>query len=249
MMRKTTAIAMALMLAAVLATTTGCTRVRLQDRPDTMTYTGGETIELGGATQLTADIRQGVGELELRAASDSTGAVKTDFRYSPKDWEPEVTSSVEGSTAVLHVTQPEFSSAPLFGGARNDWVVALPTGVATDLTLQLGVGQSDVDLRGIDLTRFSALTGVGETTIDLSGPRTRDVSARIESGVGELTLRLPRSVGARITAQSEGLGDFFADGVRVNASGWVNDAYSGSGPKIDIVLHRGIGDVKIVLVD
>lgn len=249
MMRKTTAIAMALVLAATLAVTTGCTRVRLQDSPDTMVYTTNDSVSLNGATQLTADLRQGVGELELRAMSDATSAVQTVFTFAPKEWEPEMSSSLEGSTTVLHITQSKSPSAPMFGGVRNSWLVKLPKNVATDLTLELGVGESKIDLRDIDVTRFSALTGVGATTIDLSGPRTHDVSARIESGVGDLTLRLPRSVGAQVTAQSDGLGDFFADGERVNAAGWVNDAYSGSGPKIDIVLHRGIGNVRIVLVD
>lgn len=248
-MRRTMAIPVAVALVAVLAASTGCTRVRLQDSPDTQTYTTSDSVSLQGATKLTADLRQGVGELTLKAAVEPTGAVQVMFTFSPQSWEPKLSSTVEASSAVMHITQPEGPSAPMFGSAKNAWAVKLPKGVSTDLTLQLGVGTSDVDLRGIDLTRLDASTGVGATTIDLTGPRTSDVSARIESGVGKLTLRLPRSVGARVTGGSEGLGEFTADGVSVSSSGWINDAYSGSGPKIDIELHRGVGDVEIVLVD
>jgi hypothetical protein len=106
-----------------------------------------------------------------------------------------------------------------------------------------------VNLRGVDLTALAVDTGIGETTLDLSGPRTTGFSGRVDAGLGKLTLRLPRGVGARVTGGADGLGDFTADGVSVNSSSWVNDAWSGTGPKIDIALSRGIGEVVILLVD
>jgi hypothetical protein len=248
MKRILTGVATTLILVAMLAAT-GCTRVRLQDNPSTKTFTETSQVPLKGATGLTVDIVQGVGDLTLRGSAEATDAVRTAFTFAPEAWRPEVSSSVNGTSASLSIRQPDQSGVPLFGDMRNDWVITIPGKVPTDLTLKLGVGTSDVDLRVADITRLSALTGVGDTTIDLSGPRATDLPARIECGVGRLTLRLPKNVGVRVTGRKDGVGNFSADGFIAGANSWENPAYAGSGPKIDVDLVRGVGDVTLVLVD
>jgi hypothetical protein len=236
-------------LAAVLLAATGCTRVRLQDSPNTSATTTNESIALSGATALEAKFSQGVGDLKVRAASSATDAVGAVFTYAPASWKPEVVSSVEGTSARLTITQPNHSDVTLFSNMKNEWTVTMPRGVVTDLTLDLGVGHSDVDLRGVDLAGLNMDTGVGDTTVDLSGPRTSDLSASIDSGVGTLTVRLPKNVGVRVTGHDDGVGTFKADGFISQGSDFVNEAYSGTGPKIEIDLNRGVGDVTLVLVD
>jgi hypothetical protein len=172
-----------------------------------------------------------------------------DFVYAPASWEPEVAYTVSGDVGNLSVRQPDNMGVSPFTNVRNTWNVRLATGVPTDLTLQLGVGHSVVDLRGIDLTNLNVLTGVGDTTVDLSGARSSDLGARVEAGVGSLTLRVPRSVGVRVTGRQDGVGHFSADGFTARGDSWVNDAYSGSGPKIEIDLVRGVGDITLVMVD
>lgn len=236
-------------LAAVLLAATGCTRVRLQDGPSTSTQTVSESIALSGATALDAKFTQGVGDLKIRAASDATDAVGTVFTYAPASWKPEVVSTVEGTSAKLTIAQPDHSDVSLFSNMKNEWTITMPRAVATHVTLRLGVGHSDVDLRGMDLVGLDVLTGVGDTTVDLSGPRTAALSARIENGVGTLKVRLPKSVGVRVNGQDDGVGEFKADGFISEGSAWVNEAYRGTGPKIEIDLTRGVGDVTLVLVD
>lgn len=237
-------------LAAVLGATTGCTRVRLQDDPKTKTFTEGHSIDLKGATTLKATIEQGVGELKVKPSIEATsGAVETIFTFAPEVWRPEVISTVEGTAATLHIGMPKGASSPMFANTKNNWTITLPKGVATDLSLELGVGTSDVDLRGLDLTALEVLTGVGETTVDLSGPRTTGLSGRVEAGIGELTLRLPSNVGVRIISQKSGVGHLSAKGFTESGADFTNAAWSGTGPKIDIELVRGVGDVTLTLVD
>ena len=238
-------------LAAVLGASTGCTRVRLQDDPKTRTFTESNSIDLKGAAALKATIDQGVGELRVRPSVTATpGVVDTTFMFAPESWRPEVTSAVEGTAATLEIAMPNGASSPTFANTKNTWTITLPKGVATDLSLQLGVGLSQVDLRGLNLTGLDVKTGVGETTIDLSGPRTTDLASRIEAGVGALTLRLPRNVGVRITSDNNGIGHWSAKGFTESGTGFLtNSAWSGTGPKIDIELDSGVGDVTLVLVD
>ena len=60
----------------------------------------------------------------------------------------------------------------------------------TDLSLKLGVGESTIDLRNVDVRDLVVLTGVGSTKIDLTGSRASDITARI---------RRSASLGFRLT--------------------------------------------------
>jgi hypothetical protein len=246
---KTTVVAVAALALALLLGVTGCTRVRLDGTASTASKTLSKTVALDGATHLNVNVAMGVGELTFSGTESSGTAMIGEFVYAPASWLPEVTYGVSEGTGTLGVRQPDDSSVQPFGRMKNTWDVKVARNVPIDLKLRLGVGTSMVDLRGVDLTSLDAVTGVGETTIDLSGARAAGFGARLESGVGKLTLRLPRLVGARVTGAKGGIGEFRADGVAVSADSWVNDAWSGTGPKIDIVLTRGVGEVDIVLVD
>ncbi len=249
MRRALTAVAAVVLGLALLAGAAGCTRVALQDLPQTRTETLNKTVALEGATQLKTELAMGVGELTVSGLETSGTAMTGEFVYSPSNWKPEVSYNTAGGVGTLAIRQPSHSNVQLFERVKNTWDVRLAKGVPTDLKMTLGVGKSSVDLRGIDLTSLDVVSGVGDTTIDLSGARTTGFTANVESGVGKLTLRLPRSVGARVVGGKDGIGEFTADGVTVHSDSWVNDAWSGSGPKIDIALSRGVGAVEILLVD
>jgi hypothetical protein len=254
-MRKTTVATLAVLALIVLAGT-GCTRVRLDDAPSTKTTTESRTVGLEGATSVDAEIVMGAGELSLSAEPSATEVLKADFAYSPPDWKPEVSYTVNGAVGKLDVRQPQSSSHALtFREMKNMWDLALTGAVPMTLDLTLGVGTSNVDLRGLDLVNgrkigLTVLCGVGNSTIDLSGrPRPTDLSARIETGIGETVIRLPRSVGVRVSGREDGIGSTTADGLIARGDSWVNEAYAGTGPKIEIDLFRGIGDVTLELVD
>ena len=248
-MRRIAIAAVAVLAIVALATTTGCTRVRLTDDPNTRTTTDTKTVALGGATSVEAEIRMGVGDLRLSTEPTTTDALSARFEYAPVSWKPTVDYSVSSGVGQLLVEQPNTTDVGVFRDTKNSWELKLAGGVPTRLTLRLGVGSSKVDLRGLDLSSIDAVTGVGDTTIDLSGPRTKDLTGRIEAGVGRITVRLPRNVGVRFTGRQDGVGNFTADGFTAEGTSWVNDAYSGSGPKIDIDFVRGVGDATLVLVD
>ena len=150
---------------------------------------------LGGANQIDATIRMGVGDLTVSDVPSTTAAFTGEFTYNPVTWKPETSYQVNpidgGAIGAVYVGQPESDSVMKWGETENTWKLALASGVPTNLSMKLGAGEADVDLSGVDVRFLEAVTGVGSTTIDLSGPRTADVDANITAGVGELTLRLP----------------------------------------------------------
>lgn len=250
-MKKTLLAAVAVLVAVGLLAVAGCQRVPLDGTTgaDARTRVETSTIALDGATKVDATIRMGVGELTMSGVPSATEAMDAEFTYAPAAWKPDVTYRVSNAVGELYVAQPENRGMSLRPNIRNTWDLKLAGGVPTDLSLKLGVGTSDVNLREIDVRDLEIVTGVGEATIDLSGQRTADVTGRIEAGVGAATIRLPRNVGVRVTGANDGVGDISADGFTVEGKHYVNEAWGKPGPKIEIRLNRGVGDVTLVLVD
>ena len=90
------------------------------------------------------------------------------------------------------------------------------------------------------------MAGVGEGSVDLSGPRTNDLDASIKAGVGKLSLVLPSDVGVRVKAQA-GLGHIDADGLKADGDAWVNDVWGKTKTSVRVEVEGGIGEVELRL--
>ncbi len=239
--------AVLLLLAVALVATvgsTGCRRVRLEDvEGPAGLERATKSVALDGAEKLDARMRMAAGEFKL--AGGATGAMDAEFEASPRTWLPEVQYSVEGTSGVLRVTQPNVEGFDFMGDMRNVWDVKLASGVPVDLDVEFGAGDSTVDLSEVDVRELHVLTGAGETRVDLTGERTADVSAEIEAGVGELTVKVPKDVGVRITGMQDGVGDFNVDGFSADGDGFVNDAWDTATVKIELRIQRGVGEVTV----
>jgi hypothetical protein len=247
MLRRTMTIGLVALAVAFALTATGCRAVRIADSPGVQTVT--KDVPLGGATAVRADVTMLAGDLTLSSESSGTNAFHGEFTFGDASWNPEVSYAVTDGKGALQVRQPDSLKVPSLGNVTNRWDVKLAGGVPTDLTLTLGLGRGNVDLRGLDVRALEVLCGIGETTLDLSGPRADGVTAKIESGVGNLTIKLPKSVGVRVNGRKDGLGDMRADGFIAQGNTWVNDAYAGTGPKMEIDLTPGVGDMTLLLTD
>jgi hypothetical protein len=240
-------LAVALVVLAALATTTGCRRVKLADGSagTGATTDQTQTVPIGAATSLRTTVRMALGTMRLGAGEpSSTLALDGGFSYPPS-WKPEVTYAVEATQGALSVIQPEIKGPPGLTDRDNFWSLALAPGVPTDLTLKMGAGESKINLRGIDITSLDVMSGMGEMTLDLSGPRPHDVHGRIESGVGDLRIIVRRGVGVRFVGGTDGVGNLTADGFTKSDGGLVNSAWGKAGPKIDLTLTRGVGDITV----
>jgi predicted membrane protein len=182
---------------------------------------------------------------EFKLAGGATGAMDAEFEASPRTWLPEVDYSVEGTSGVLRVTQPNMERFDFMGDTRNVWDVKLTSGVPVDLDVEFGAGDSTVDLSQVDVRELHVLTGAGETTVDLTGPRTADVTGDIEAGVGRLTVKVPSDVGVRITGAQDGIGDFNVEGFSMDGDAFVNDAWDTAAVKIELRVQRGVGEVTV----
>lgn len=204
-----------------------------------------QKVGLGAAESVSTSITIGVGKLKLAGGADSLLDARVE--YNIPDWKPVVSYKVEDGHGGLIIEQPSrVVGATWPGNVRYDWDLKLKSGVPLELEVDLGVGKSELDLRGLDIRRLSLEAGVGEGTVDLSGPRSSDLDASIKAGVGRLTLILPTEVGVQVEAQG-GLGHVDAEGLKVENDAWANEAWGKTKTSVHIEVEGGIGEVEMRL--
>jgi N-terminal domain of toast_rack, DUF2154 len=204
-----------------------------------------ESVDLENAQSVVAQLRIGAGELNLTGGADAL--MEADFSYNVSDWEPEVSYEVSGETGELIVEQGSDEGVRLGGDARNEWEVRFNDEVPTELRVEMGAGESDLDLDSLTLTGLDLEMGAGKTTVDLTGDYGQDLDASIEGGVGEATVMLPSEVGVRVRAEG-GLGKINAEGLQREGDSYVNDAYGDSDVSLEVDVQGGVGAIKLEVV-
>ncbi len=226
--------------------------------------TESQSVELGDAESVRVAIAMGAGELAVAGGADEL--LEADFTYNVAELKPEVTYS--GGT--LNVRNPDVdvgvTSLWDMDDYRNEWDLRLNDDVPMDMSIEVGAGRSDLTLGSLALTSLGIETGAGEVTVDLTGAPsltrldlkmgvgallmdltgdwTDDLNANISSGVGELTLRLPGSVGVRVDVEG-GLGAVSASNLAKDGDTFTNDAYGESEVTLRFDIEAGVGEINL----
>lgn len=199
------------------------------------------TVELQGAKSVSVDLRMPAGTLSLSGGSGRL--LDANFQYDRFRGKPDVEYAVSGDHGQLTVTQGE--GEVHFGSEDTEWILRMGGDIPLDLNLNLGAGESDMRLRGLNVTHLKVNMGAGELRLDLTGARKSNLDADIEGGVGEATIRLPKDVGVRAIA-SGGIGGVNADGLTHDGDAYVNSVYGKTPTEIELTVHGGIGSINLV---
>jgi hypothetical protein len=141
-----------------------------------------------------------------------------------------LTVQAGASQAVVRFSQPNRSRC------RS---AEITTGAA-ELTI-VGLGNSRCD-------RIDFEGGMGKVTLDFGGTWTSSSRAEIKMAVGELTLRLPRRAGVRLTLDRF-LASFDPAGLVRTGNGFQSPGYDRAERKLDIELTSAVGGVRIEWAD
>src|SRR5215207_3101397 len=109
-----------------------------------------KSVDPKNADSAHAKLQMGAGELNVTGGADQL--MEADFSYNVSEWKPKVSYDVSGKEGELVVKQGSAEGGKLSGGARNEWDIGLNDEVPTDLAVQLGAGESDLDLDSLSLT-------------------------------------------------------------------------------------------------
>jgi N-terminal domain of toast_rack, DUF2154 len=169
------------------------------------------------------------------------------FSYNVSEWKPQVSYKVSGDTGELMVKQGSAEGGGLSGNARNQWDISLNDELPTHLVVQLGGGESNLDLDSLTLTGLDLQMRAGKATVDLTGDYARRFEASIQGGVGEATVELPSEVGVKAKAQG-GIGKINAKGLKRVGDSYVNEAYGESDVNLNVDVQGGIGEINLEVV-
>jgi hypothetical protein len=200
------------------------------------------TVQLGDAKTVRAEIKMGAGEMTLGGGAHDL--FEGEFSYNVPSWKPEVDYSVSGSRGLLTVRQPA-TSGPM-GNSKYKWDLHFNNQVPLELSMELGAGESTLELGTLTLSRLDVRMGVGKTIVDLAGDWKNDLQATIHGGVGEATVKLPRDVGVRVRARG-GIGEIRAGELKKDGDIYTNDAYGKSSVTLNVDVEGGIGRINLEL--
>ncbi len=249
---------------AALALTSACT---LNTIPIGALRTESQSVDQGAATSVRTSVMMGVGKLNVTGGSNSLMAA--DFTYNVESWKPIVNYNVSGSQAELTVQQPSVGNTGIpTGNVRYEWSLKFKNDVPQDMTVDLGAGEANLNLRDLTvrtltmragagsavlsvpaqaLSRLDVTGGAGNLTLDLTGDWKNNLSGSIKAGVGSVTLRLPRNAGVRVHVEGA-LGTVNATGLRKSGIDYTNDAANATAA-LDLTVSRGVGTVNLELAD
>jgi hypothetical protein len=208
-------------LALLLA---GCLNVPLTRTGATETMR--HTVDRGGAEQVNVTLSPAVGEFRVRGGA--TELMEGEFTYNLDQLRPTINYSVRNGVGTLEVA-PRDASINLrpLTQVTSRWDLQLNGEIPLDLAFVLGFGDSDLDLREVNLSeleiqsgagrvhvqvgeqemeRVRVRAGLGDTNLDLGGGRVQQL--RFEAGAGTVNIDLDGRWQADLDAQiSGGLGN------------------------------------------
>lgn len=227
-------------------------------------HSSSQSLDFKNVKSLDAEIQINAGTLKVTAQS----APKADarFTYTKESWRPQVKYNGKPGQGVLTIKQPEQQNTNMKDKDRNDWDIKLPQGIATNLNLRMGAGETNVDLHGAKLNRvkvdagagefnlnlastsisdLEVNAGVGEVNLNLAGSRNTSLKADINGGIGSLNLVLPRKTGVRVKVN--GLGGLDTNDLKKQGGYYVNDAYGKTAQSVEVTINGGLGNVELAL--
>jgi len=101
----------------------------------------------------------------------------------------------------------------------------------------LGLGNSRCE-------RIAFEGGVGRVTLDFGGTWTSNARVDVKMALGEVTLRLPRQVGVRITPDKF-LAGFDPQGLIRQGASYLSPGYEQAARRLDIDVTTAIGSVRV----
>lgn len=209
--------------------------------------TESQSVELGDVDSVQVDIQMGIGELHV--SGGEANLMDAEFSYNIEDWRPEVIYEQRGRIGELQIAQPdgEINGIP-DGDIEYRWDIFLLNNVPMDMNVDLGVGESNLNLGDLYLQNLVVDTGVGETTIDLTGSVRESYDVRINGGVGKTTVYLPEGVGLKLEVNT-GIGSMVINGLQKEGDSdvYTNESYGATDVNIMLDISGGIGEINVLV--
>ena len=165
--------------------------------------------QLSGEESLDVHVKYGAGRFQVRPG-DPGSMYRMELTYDEDDFDP--VSSFDGSNLVLGVDGHSGSINLGKGENRSRMDLWLSPNVPTDLRLEFGAVEADVELGGIPLTSLVMTTGASESNVAIAEPNPEAMRrAELEVGAAEFSIRHLGNLNAERISIEAAVGDLTLD--------------------------------------
>lgn len=199
---------------------------------------------LGDASRADVSINPGVGDLRLGSALESANLIEGTIRKG-KNEEIQESLSQQGGSA-LYKLSTKLASWNAFPGAIDDsrlWELGLSPAAALSVDAEVGVGNAELDLAGLDLEKLSAEMGVGRIKVVL--PAEGQFAANLSQGVGIVEIIVPRGMAVRIKADTALAGRQLPDDLVKQEEIYTSPGYATAADRVEIDVGVAIGMLTV----
>lgn len=200
--------------------------------------------DLNGIEEAIIDLEPGVGEVILQKGSDE------DVLFSgtvPEGIQSQRQLSQEGERGTFTIRMAEKPS--VFAkdlGNYWRWNLELSSTPLIDLNVELGVGDCQIDLRGLKLKALDVSMGVGEANITL--PSEGNFQAKVDGAIGQIIIYLPENMGLRVKSHY-GLGNFKAPPAFVKIGEYYQTkGFAKAANQVDLNVSQAIGVITVKII-
>ncbi len=213
-------------IVAFLMITAACTTVASPGAVQTKS----ETVELGSAELVQVNVDAGIGELFVEGGASEL--LNADFRYNIDELEQEVTYDVDGNTGRLRVFNKDDINVIPTGEVKSEWRLQFAEDVPLEMDMNLGLGDSDIDLSGLTVTSLEVSAGAGKLDLNV-GNQTLD-RLKVEAGLGDVDVNVAGGKIGRFDFRSG------AGSTRIDLRGaWEDDLVA--------TIEGGLGDLTVIV--
>lgn len=194
-----------------------------------------------GISSATIHITAGVGDINIKGGAEKLveGNFQIDFMKLQKS------SKVENEIQKVKIEiQKDDDWYKFLNNRRNKMDIDLNSQVPMDLYFETGAAKAEIDLSDVMVRSVDIKTGVSSLDLIL-GDNMEKTDVKLEAGVSEIKISLPKTVGARIKIDSE-IASRESNGFeKTGEKEYQTSNYDLADKKIEMDLNIGITDLKI----
>jgi hypothetical protein len=197
---------------------------------------------LNGVKSARAELSFGAGTSKVYVLSDSSNLIEGQLQtYNSPNFS--VSTSNDRATIVLG---PGPMSVPMIFPSVSEelWNVGLNSSVTYQIDLNVGVGQSTIDLTKLDISGGEMDGGVGTSELYLPGDGKYRLG--INGGVGTIRIYVPSNLAVRAEVNG-GLGSFnrLPDMQEVHDNVYETPGFSSAENAVTLIINGGVGSISM----
>ena len=196
------------------------------------------------ADEAAIEIALGSARLDLRAGAPGGPLLAANVEHVPGRSDLRLDTETRQRRAVVRLDSEQRGLWLPLGSRRQEaWDVTVRPAFPVEITVALGVGDAEMDLRGLSLTRLDVRGGVG--TYDVTLSERGSYAVTVNGGIGDIRLTVPEGVAARVRVD-QGLGAVEID-ERFEREGrfYYTPGYDEAAERLDIDIDGGIGAITV----